>query len=276
MSAQSTIAWKRSGDSWLEDPSAAPSWRDRGISHGLGLFETMLAIDDRIPLLNRHLKRLAASCMKLGWDPGLPDLKAAFESFPGSGTRRLRLVLTSGSGPLDDAAAGDDRIAVLSIQPVEAPAETPLSLTISPHRLNEHSITAGLKTASYAEPILARSEARARGFDDALLLNTSEHLAEATMANVFLVRDGGILTPPLRSGCLPGISRELVISLAAEHGIHCEQRDLTADDIHAADACFLTSSLRGVAAVDRVDDTVFRPCALTGRLQGLWRETMQA
>lgn len=276
MPSQTIIVWKRSGDTWLVDPAAAPSWQDRGITHGLALFETMLAIEGRIPLLDHHLKRLATSCQKLGWDSVFPDIQVAFDSHSGFGTYRLRLTLTSGSGPLDNAVAGANRIAVLSIQPYEPPAETALSLTISPHRLNERSITAGLKTASYAEPILARSAARARGFDDALLLNTREQLAEATMANVFLVRDGGILTPPLHSGCLPGITRELIISLASEHGIRCEQRDLTVDDIHVADACFLTSSLRGVAAVGRVDGTVFQPCTLTERLQGLWREAMQA
>jgi len=230
---------------------------DRGLLHGLGLFETLLALDGKPVFPDRHLARLAATCARLGWEFDFPDFrKTTVELLArnqlAKNRARVRLAITAGSGPLADLRLGDDRVIWMTAHSIEEPPES-LAVCISPWRRNAHSPLAGLKCASYAENLIALDHARKHGFGETLFFNTSGHLCEAAMANVFFVKNGDLFTPPLHSGCLPGITREVVIELAAERGIPCVQRDLTAPELQAAEECFLTSSTRGIVAVSRLD-----------------------
>ncbi|MEV4465241.1 aminotransferase class IV [Micromonospora echinofusca] len=140
----------------------------------------------------------------------------------------------------------------------------------SPESLPPHAKAAG----SYLIAKLAHNEATARGFTDAIMLDDRDHVAEATSMNVFLVRDGGLLTPTTRA-CLPGITRRTVIDLARQAGIGVREADLTVSDVLGADEVFLTSTAAGVRPVLAVEDHVFgdgRPGALTTRLLGHYDE----
>ncbi len=128
-----------------------------------------------------------------------------------------------------------------------------LSITTASGRRNEHAVTAGLKTLSYTDAMVALAEARAGGNDDALFLDTEGHVSEATSSNIFLVIDGTLVTPATRCGVLPGITRATVLELAADRGIPSEERIVHPDELDDADEAFLTSSVREIVPVVRVD-----------------------
>jgi branched-chain amino acid aminotransferase len=128
-----------------------------------------------------------------------------------------------------------------------------LAVRIASGRRNEHAMTAGLKTLAYTDSVAALAEARASGADDALFLDTAGHLSEGTSSNVFVVRGETLATPPLSCGALPGITRAAVAEVAAGLGLAVEERPVAPDELFAAGEAFLTSSLRGIAPVVRVD-----------------------
>lgn len=129
-----------------------------------------------------------------------------------------------------------------------APAPAVVDVVTVPWRRNEHSAVAGLKTTSYAENVVALARARAQGADEAIFANTAGDLCEGTGSNVFVVHDGLILTPPLSSGCLAGITRELLVEV-----VPVEERPLPLDALGQADEAFLTSSTRDVVPIAHVD-----------------------
>jgi branched-subunit amino acid aminotransferase/4-amino-4-deoxychorismate lyase len=118
---------------------------------------------------------------------------------------------------------------------------------------NERSPLSGIKCASYAENLIALDQARRAGADEALFFNTRGELCEAATANVFLVRDGNVLTPPLSSGCLPGTMRARVMARIA-----VKEQPLTAADLAAAEEVFVTSATRGVVPVVKWDGRVLQ------------------
>jgi len=245
---------------------------------GLGLFETILAIDGDPILADRHLARLRGSCERLGWGIVIPDLKdIMIELIAGndltSGRSRLRLSISAGSGLVHSLALGADHLLWMAAAPAaNPPLET--AVTLSPYLRNERSALTGLKCASYAENVVALGHAGRLGFEETLFFNTSGHLCEAATANVFLVSNGKLITPSLASGCLPGITREVVIGMAARAGILCEERDVTMDDLQSADELFLTSSIRGVMCISRVDGLTFPPGPVTQSLREAWNQAV--
>jgi branched-subunit amino acid aminotransferase/4-amino-4-deoxychorismate lyase len=259
---------------WLDalDFSASPT--DRGLMLGLGLFETILAVDGRPIHAERHVERLRASCLRLGWKFGfsnLPETMAELVQMNGlaSGRARLRLAITGGSGLIHDLALGADHIVWITAVPA---ADAPLTATVSlsPWLRNERSSLAGLKCASYAENLVALQDAKRRGFEETVFLNTAGQVCEGATSNIFLVRNGEIATPSLRSGCLPGITRSVIIELAAGLGIPWHERDLTLDDLTAADELFLTSSIRGLTGVSRFEDRILPSGPVTRMLRDAW------
>jgi branched-chain amino acid aminotransferase len=143
-------------------------------------------------------------------------------------------------------------------------------VAISPWPRNERGALAGLKCASYAENLLALDAARREGFEETLFFNTSGELCEAATANVFLVANGVVKTPPLASGCLPGVTRGLVLELAARDGIECEEAVMGPEDLAAADEVFLTSATRGPVAISRVTGLRLPAPQVAVRLRELW------
>jgi branched-subunit amino acid aminotransferase/4-amino-4-deoxychorismate lyase len=126
------------------------------------------------------------------------------------------------------------------------------AVTARAHR-DEHAITSGLKTLAYAEGIAALAEARRRGADEALFRDMAGHVCEATASNVFARVGGALVTPPLTCGVLPGITRAAVIELAPALGLRVEERPLEPRELEEAEEAFLTSSLREIAPLVRVD-----------------------
>ena len=269
-----TLIW--CNGEWLEPSDFRISPTDRGLMHGLGLFETILAIDGKPVFAERHLARLASGCERLGWSleiQGLREIMSELLVQSGFtfGRSRVRLSVTGGSGTVGDLTAGDDRLILMTAsRAAEPPATTTANL--SPFVRNERAALAGLKCSAYAENLVALDHARRLGFEETVFINTAGNLCEAATSNLFLVKGGRLLTPSLASGCLPGVIRELIIGLAGRLGVSCEEADLPAALIHEAEEIFLTSSIRGVMGISRFGDRELPAGVLTGELRLAWNE----
>jgi branched-subunit amino acid aminotransferase/4-amino-4-deoxychorismate lyase len=264
-----TLIW--CNGEWLEPHDFRIAPTDRGLMHGLGLFETILAIDAVPVFAERHLARLAGGCERLGWPFIFPDAIAIMAELATrngftSGRSRIRLSVTAGSGMMGDLSPGEDRLLLMTVARAAEPPDI-TTANLSPFIRNERLAIAGLKSASYAENPVALDHARRLGFEETVFHNTLGNLCEAATSNLFLVRNGVLLTPSLASGCLPGITRGVVIGLARQLGISCEETDLPAALIHEADELFLTSSIRGVMGVSRFEERQLPAGEITGKLR---------
>jgi len=136
-------------------------------------------------------------------------------------------------------------------------------------RNHPRALDPAIKSSNLLNNILAVREAQARGCDEPLLLNQEGYLAEGASTNVFVVMEGALLTPPLSAGILAGITREVVIELAAGLGVPCHQKPLHLDTLLGADEAFMTSTTREIVPVRQVDDALVgdgRPGPYTSRM----------
>jgi branched-chain amino acid aminotransferase len=225
---------------------------DHAITVGDGVFETLKVLDGEPFAMRRHLRRLRASAAVLGLDVGrsddeLRDASAAVIAAT-SGAGRLRITVTGGPGPLGSGRGSGPATVVVAAAPATKWPPRSRVATV-PWVRNERSAVAGAKTVSYAENVVALARAHEQGADEAVFANTVGALCEGTGTNVFVVRDGQLKTPSLTTGCLAGITRELVLEL-----VDVDETDaLTIDDLRQADEAFLTSSTRDVHPIEAVD-----------------------
>lgn len=254
---------------------------DRGLTHGLGLFETILAIDGSPALLDRHLARMLTSCDRLEWGNPLPNnLQSAIISQLADakldhGCARVRLAISAGSGPLACPSIGPDHLVWITVSRTDDP---PASITLckAPFDHPSHSFLARMKSASYADNLLALNDARQRGFDDALYLNDKIRICETTTSNIFGVMDNTLHYPPDDTGCLPGITRSLIIELAEKNDIRASATPLTESDLMTCDEVFITSAIRGVVRVSRYESTEYTQSTVTDKLLELWQQAVTA
>jgi branched-chain amino acid aminotransferase len=237
----------------VETDHAAVSAFDHGLTVGDGVFETTKVVDGTPFALSRHLARLARSAQGLGLVvPGEAELRKAVEELlaanAGEPVGRLRLTVTGGVGPLGSDRGGASPTVVIACSPAKAWPPSTVLVTV-PWPRNERSAVAGIKTTSYAENVVALAWAHDRGAAEALFLNTRGEVCEGTGSNVFAVLDGRLVTPPLSSGCLAGVTRELVIEWCG-----AEERVLTPEELASADEVAVSSSTRDVHPVSRLDD----------------------
>ena len=229
---------------------------------GDGVFETMQVVRGEAFTLTRHLRRLRTSAAGMEIDCPADDtvrtaVAAVLEANPDAG--RLRITVSSGSGPLG-SQRGDNPPTLVVAAGAAASWPPHGSVRVMPWTRNEGGATAGLKTTSYAENVLSLRRANQHGDSEAIFANTRGELCEGTGTNVFVERDGQLLTPPLSSGCLAGITRELVLEL-----VDVTETALPLEALLSADAAFLTSSTRDVMPISAVDGTAmpFVPGPLT-------------
>ena len=230
---------------------------DHGITVGDGVFETCKVIDGVPFALARHARRVDRSLAGLGLpaadhaviDAGIKDVLLDEPIAYG----RLRYTITGGAGPL-----GSDRdtspLTYIVTAGSTAPNPVTAKVVVVPWTRNERSATAGLKTTSYAENVVALAYAKDRGGAEAVLANSVGNLCEGTGANVFVVVDGEILTPDLASGPLAGVTRDLVIEWCREEGLTVRAEPLQMSILTRATEVFITSSIKDVMAVHAIDD----------------------
>lgn len=243
------------GGELVDESSAVVSPLDHGFTVADGVFETLKVTGAGAFAVTRHLRRLTDSAAVLDLEPPDPEVvRSAVDSVVRANAgqfgelARLRITYTAGSGPL-----GSERGTALPtlIVAMAAAAPWPPTTTVAtvPWVRNERSAVAGVKTTAYAENVVALRYAKERGASEAILANSRGELCEGTGSNVFVVIDGRVLTPSLVSGCLAGITRELVLAWFGG-----EEVDLPLDVLAEADEVFITSSTRNVHPVVRVDE----------------------
>ena len=125
-------------------------------------------------------------------------------------------------------------------------------VTVVPWPRNEQGALSGVKSTSYGENVIALAHARRQGSGEAIFANTAGRLCEGTGSNVFVVAGSRLLTPPLSSGCLPGITREILLEIAPQAGIKILEQPLTIKDLSSAEEVFITSTTREVAPVEAI------------------------
>ncbi|MBD9728598.1 aminotransferase class IV [Streptomyces caniscabiei] len=239
-------------DGGLQDiDSARVSVLDHGLTVGDGVFETVKTVEGRPFALTRHLDRLTLSARGLGLpEPDLDEVRrachAVLEAEPVA-LGRLRITYTGGLSPLGSDRGDHGPTLVVALGETTRRADSTAAITV-PWTRNERGALTGLKTTSYAENVVALARAHEQGATEALFANTVGQLCEGTGSNVFVVLDGEIHTPPVASGCLAGITRALVVEWTG-----ARETDLPLDVLDHADEVFLTSSLRDVQSVHRVD-----------------------
>ena len=239
-------------DGGLRDAhSAHVSVLDHGLTVGDGVFETVKTVQGTPFALTRHLQRLAASARGLGLpEPDLDEVRRACAAVTEANPMergRLRITYTGGPSPLgsDRGEAGPTLVVALG-EAARRPDTT--SVITVPWTRNERGALTGLKTTSYAENVVALARARQQAATEALFGNTGGMLCEGTGSNVFVVLDGELHTPPLTSGCLAGITRALTVEWTG-----ARETELPLDVLDRAEEIFLTSTLRDVQAVGRLD-----------------------
>ncbi|WP_210651303.1 aminotransferase class IV [Nocardioides sp. SYSU D00065] len=252
----------------LADPTqGAVAVTDHGFTVGDGVFEAVKTLHGQPFALTRHLTRLERSAAGLGLPaPDLDDVRRGVAAVVGDDPiGRLRITWTAGPHPMGSGRGGGPPTLVVAWSAIERAAETTTVVTV-PWTRNEHGATAGLKTTSYADNVIALAHANAHGGTEAVFANTAGNLCEGTGSNVFYVVDDELRTPTLAAGCLAGITRELVIEW-------CGAREIDEPLVevqHRASEAFLVSTTRDVQAIARWDDRdlpapgpVTRRCAET-------------
>lgn len=236
----------------MEAAAARIAPDDRGFTLGDGLFET-IAIKRAAPKrLAAHLARLREGASILGipvpyTDAKIAELAAAVITANELTEGALRMTLTRGPGARG-IAPPEAPTPTFLITSGTLPPDDPLSLMVAQStRRNELSPLARVKNLGYLDNILARREATAAGADDAVLLNTQGRVAETTIANIFCLIGGGLVTPPVSEGALPGVMRAEVIRLA-----RAEERPIEASELARASEMFVSNAL-GIRPVVRMD-----------------------
>lgn len=253
---------------------------DRGLLYGDGLFETFRVRGGHIEFLSEHLRRLFQSIEALDlpfpWDRS--RTVAALEEVVDANREvdlALRLTVTRGVGGTRLDTEGCRHASIFITASPYPPKDSALPadglhLSSCSFPRNELSPLTRHKTINYLEPILARSEARRNRADEALLQNTQGRIAEAGAANIFLVREGCLVTPSIEEGALPGIVRAAVIRVAGEQGLPTQERRIESAELFSAGEIFLTNSLLGLASVARIDGET-----LAGPARSPWLPTLR-
>lgn len=298
---------------WIGDPSQPPQrgqWGrpdqlslpldDRGLTLADGLFETVLVEQGQARLLDAHLERWRRSAALLGMEPPptrqvLEPLIAAALQRSQAGGGAMRLNWSRGSAPargIDLPADGEPPLLHrfwLQFTPLQ-PSFRPVTVWISQlERRQGASLLSQCKTFAYGQAIQARREARSAGAEEALLLGTGGELCCGATANLLLLIDGTWMTPPLASGCLPGVMRGRALELGLVHeatldpglllqsvdgSVHDPSKDSVTDSVSAA---LLLNSLgcRPIRAVNGqvlgpAGEALFNPDGLSSLAESFW------
>lgn len=225
---------------------------------GEGLFET-LRVEHSQPLFaNLHWQRLSHSALQLGifFDLSFDDWLVCLldqirrDHLDHGG---IKAILSGGPAPRGLAQYG--QASQLIFQTFHYTAQSdPVSLMSIPWLRDATNPVYQLKTVNYLEAIIARRQALANEVDDALFYNTQHHVTETTCANLFIIQDNQVVTPPLTDGVLPGIMRSRVQSICEHLKISCKEHSLTKSMVENADAVFITNALQGIRCVSALDD----------------------
>jgi branched-chain amino acid aminotransferase len=262
---------------------------DHGLLYGDGLFEGIRIYGGRVFRLELHLARLAAGARALGLAlpggvEGLREVVLETARAFGEAEAYVRLIVTRGEGPLgvDPTTCPLPRLICIvdsiRLYPAETRARGLDLVTVSVRRPPADVLDPRVKSLNYLNSALAKLEARRRGADEALILNLAGQVAEASVANVFVVRGGALATPPASDGALEGITRRSVLELAAGLGLPAAERTLGRMDLFSAEEVFLTGTGARIVAVRSLDGEALGappPGPVTRRLEAAFAALVQ-
>lgn len=252
---------------FYDEQKAKVSVFDHGLLYGDGVFEGIRAYNGRVFKLKEHIDRLFYSAKAILLELPITHaalMKAVVDSCRKNGIRDgyIRLVVTRGVGTLGLNPNRCKRPSVIIIADkiqLYPPAmyERGMDIvTVATTRNLHNAVNPAIKSLNYLNNILAKIEANIAGVEEAIMLNSEGFVAECTGDNIFLVKDGRLLTPPLSAGALYGITRGVVMDLAREEGREVAEPNLTRYDVYNADECFLTGTGAELIPVVKVDGRV--------------------
>ena len=255
-------------DGVLCSPDAASvSVYDRGFLFGDAVFEVLRTYGGALFAWDEHFARLRQSAQRVLLQ--LPvdgaTLRAEVErgvAAAGNGDFNVRIVVTRGVGPVTlDPGAASSPLRVVLVEPVVPPprdayADGIAAITVRTRRSVDGTAAAGAKVTNYLESLLAVREAKAQGAQEALIVDGRGEVLEGATSNVFVAKAGRLATPPEEAGILAGITRARVLEAAAGAGNAVDERRLRPEALYEADEVFVTSSIREVLPVVRVDARV--------------------
>ena len=267
------------------EESARISVLDRGFLYGDSIYEVVRTYGGRPFALDEHLRRLQRSAELLGiklpvtLEALAAEIQATLDA-AANAESYVRLIVTRGSGPINLApGAAESPCRVIIVAPLvplpDALYDEGASICLVPAgRLSGGAVPSGAKSGNYLVNVMALGSARRRGAHEAVLLDAEGRVAEGASSNIFALTGRRLHTPALSVGILEGITRHKVIELAREVGLEVEECEILPDELKRADELFLTSTLREVLPVVRVDGDVVgdgSPGPMTRELRRLYR-----
>jgi len=277
-------------DQFVSHSEARVSIFDHGYLFGDGIFETLRSYDGVIFKLPEHLNRLSDSAryMRIPLPLSMGDLeKVSYEALERSSLKDayLRITLSRGVGTkgIDPDHCG---VPTLSVIVKEVPRYPPECYTsgiqtkiLSIRKLAEHSLSSRVKSCNYQTNILAKMELNQHGMIEGFLLNHEGFVAEGSVSNVFVIKNGTLLTPSLSCGCLEGITRNTVIELCSQElNLIVRQTRLAAYDLYTADECFVTNTIMEIIPVVGVNGWTIgqgKPGPITLGLSRLYKDLVK-
>ncbi|MCE5302681.1 MAG: branched-chain-amino-acid transaminase [Planctomycetaceae bacterium] len=277
------------GGKLCDKEDAKVSVYDHGLLYGDGVFEGIRSYRGKVFRMTEHLDRLwnSAKAICLEIPISRQEMAKAIEdtlAVNGIKDGYIRVVVTRGVGTLglDPNRCSNPTVIVIADKIALYPDELyqkGLSLvTVSVARMPSAALSPRIKSLNYLNNILAKIEGNQAGCIEALMLNHKGEIAECTGDNIFLVRQGRLLTPPIDAGILEGVTRDTVIGLAKQLGIDVAELPLTKHDVYIADECFLTGTAAELVPVVRVDCRTIGdgvPGPVTRKLTAAYRELTQ-
>jgi branched-subunit amino acid aminotransferase/4-amino-4-deoxychorismate lyase len=234
----------------------------RGLRFGDGCFETMKAVNKKIILKDLHFGRLLASLDLLEFNvpedfaatiqKNIDDLLTKNKHVKEA---RIRLTIFRGDGGLYDVS--DNAVNyVIETGGIESTSFNDKGLAIDVYTAARKQCDhfSHIKSNNFLQYAMAARWAKAHDLDDAILLNPNDRIADATIANVFIVKDGIIRTPVLSEGCISGVMRKFLVNACRKEGIPVEETPVTADDLQNASEVFLTNAIRGIQWVGEIGE----------------------
>jgi branched-chain amino acid aminotransferase len=229
-----------------------------GLLMGWGVFTTLRIYEGKPFAFDRHWARMSHDAERLGMnlthsqeDVRLAVTRLAVANRRPEGMARVSFVKNRGGLWAEADNRPETDLLIFTREVVPWPAVH--RLKVQPHAIYSATRLAGAKMLSWVQNAALLEQAHAEGFDDVLLLNQSGQIAECTSANVFLIRGGKVLTPPLSAGCLPGVTRDTLREVVPRAGFEFIEENLSPEDLSSADEVFISSTTREVAAVASID-----------------------
>lgn len=271
---------------YLPEEKAVVSVFDHGLLYGDGVFEGIRAYHGRVFKLKEHIDRLYESAKSILLE--IPLSREEMQEVVLETCRRnnirdgyIRLVVTRGRGDLglDPKKCPRPTVfciaATIQLYPPEFYEKGLEVITVPTRRNVPEALNPRIKSLNYLNNILAKIEAGLYGVQEAIMLTSDGYVAEATGDNIFIVKNGQLITPPPHLGILEGITRNTVMALAREKGIAVREKTFTRHDIFIADECFLTGTAAEIVPVVKVDGRPIgdgRPGTVTWELIHAFRE----